>query len=177
MTTAVSMLRGINVGGARKVPMEELRRCYESLGYTKVRTYIQSGNVVFDYRGTDSEPAARNLETELERRFGFKVAVIIRTSQEMHRIIENFPFTRAEEEYAHVTFMSTKPSGVPSEEIAKACGRAEKFMISGREVYLFCPNGYGRTKLSNAFLEKKLNLLATTRNWRTVNAIYQLSLG
>jgi uncharacterized protein (DUF1697 family) len=177
MSTAISILRGINVGGKRKVPMEALKKCYESLGFQNVKTYIQSGNVIFDYKGGDTQGLAEMLERGIRETFGFEVTVVIRSKEEMLRVIRGFPFTSEEEDFAHVTFLSKTPASVPIEEIDMALGKGERFSVSGKEVYLFCPNGYGRTKLTNSLFEKKLNVAATTRNWRTVNALYALALG
>jgi uncharacterized protein (DUF1697 family) len=175
MNTAISMLRGINVGGQKKVPMEELKKCYESLGFENIRTYIQSGNVVFDYQGTDTPVLAERLERGIRDTFGFDVTVVIRTSGEMLKVIRAFPFTSEEEAFAHVTFLSKAPSNFPAEEVEKARGIGEKCVPAEREVYLYCPNGYGRTKLSNSLFERKLRVEATTRNWRTVGALYALA--
>jgi uncharacterized protein (DUF1697 family) len=177
VTTIISMLRGINVGGQRKVPMEALKKCYESLGFTNVRTFIQSGNVIFDHKGGDTRTLGASLEHGIRKRFGFDVTVVIRNKEEMLKVIRGFPFTGREEDFSHVTFLSDVPSRIPEDEIMKVLGKGEKFSISGKEVYLFCPNGYGRTKLTNSLFEKKLKVAATTRNWRTVNSLYALALG
>jgi len=177
MGTAISMLRGINVGGQRKVPMVALKTCYESLGFTNVRTFIQSGNVTFDYEGGDTQSIAIRLESGIRKSFGFDVTVVVRTKEEMLKVIRGFPFTSQEEDFSHVTFLSNAPSSIPEDEIEKVRGKGEKFSASGKEVYLFCPNGYGRTKLNNSLFEKKLKVAATTRNWRTVNSLYALALG
>ena len=175
MNTAISMLRGINVGGQKKVPMGELTKCYESLGFKKIRTYIQSGNVVFDFQDVDRQILVERLAQRIRERFGPGIPVILRSKEEMARVIQDFPFAHKEEEHAHVTFLSASPKNVPLPELEKVCSKGEKFSVSGSEVYLYCPNGYGRTKLTNSFFEKKLMVLATTRNWRTVNALYALA--
>ena len=169
------MLRGINVSGQKRVPMEELRKCYESLGFGRVRTYIQSGNVVFEHQGANAQNLTDKIESVIKRTFGFDVLVVIKTKEEMLRVIKNLPFTGLDESKMHVTFLSSKPSDIPTKEIEAAKSTAEKVSVSGREVYLYCPNGYGKTKLSNSFLERKLGTAATTRNWRTVNALYDLA--
>lgn len=157
------------------MPMEQLRGCYGSLEFERVRTYIQSGNVVFDGRGTDNTAMASKIKAGIKKRFGLDVHVIIRTREEMLSIIKNSPFSGLEESKLHVTFLSEKPEDAPWKEIVMVKDKAEKFSVSGREVYLFCPNGYGRSKLSNQFIEKKLGVYATTRNWRTVNALSVLA--
>jgi len=177
MRTCISMLRGINVGGHKKVTMEQLRRCYESLGFDGVRTYIQSGNVIFEQQTAEGAVMVDRIQTGIKRSFGLDVRVIFRTKEEMLSVIKNSPFKDLDQGKVHVTFLSEKPASPPLKEIDAARDRAEKVSVSGREVYLFCPNGYGKTKLSNQFLEGKLNVYATTRNWRTVNALSFLANG
>jgi uncharacterized protein (DUF1697 family) len=173
----ISMLRGINVGGQKKIKMNELALLYESRGFEKVQTYIQSGNVVFVSPERDSEKLSAKIEKEIKRRFGFDVAVLIRTAGEIQKIIKNNPFKGKDENYLHVTFLNGKPQEIPIEEIIKVKSGSEEFHIEGREIYLFCPNGYGNTKLSNNFFERKLKVAATTRNWRTVNTLFKIACG
>jgi uncharacterized protein (DUF1697 family) len=175
MNTYISMLRGINVGGQKKVGMKELKELYESLGFARVRTYIQSGNVVFDYPDADLSALASKIERGIEVRFGFRVPVAIRTRDELQRLISSTPFMGKDESKVHVTFLSAEPATLAVDEISRAKDGAEEFSISGREIYLFCPNGYGVTKLSNALFERKLKVTATTRNWRTVNALLSMA--
>ena len=177
MDTTISMLRGINVGGQKRVPMDELKACYESLGFTNVRTYIQSGNVVFDHPSSDKHALIEKLQKSIRLKFGLEVPIIARTKEEMQKVIRDFPFERQKTERAHVTFLSAKASAFPSTEIDRACAKGEEYAASGTEVYLFLAHGYGRTKLSNQFFEKKLGLLATTRNWRTVETLDALARG
>ena len=177
MRTCISILRGINVGGHRKISMEQLRECYESLGFNGVRTYIQSGNVVFEHETADPSEIVDRIRGAIKRSFGLDVQVIIRTKEEMLSVIKSMPFKGLDQSKVHVTFLSEKPEGFPLKEIDAVRDGAERFSFSGREVYLFCPNGYGRSKLSNQFLEKKTEVYATTRNWRTVNALSALANG
>jgi len=175
--TCISILRGINVGGHRKISMEQLRECYESLGFNGVRTYVQSGNVVFEHKTADPSEIVDGIRGAIKRSFGLDVQVIIRTKEEMLSVIKNMPFKGLDQSKVHVTFLSEKPERFPLKEIDAVKDGAERFSFSGREVYLFCPNGYGRSKLSNQFLEKKTEVYATTRNWRTVNALSALANG
>lgn len=145
--------------------MEKLKALYESLGFKKVSTYIQSGNVVFECRETSLAELAGKIDVKIEEAFGFDVAVIIRTRQEMERVVKDNPFNV---ENLYVTFLSSLPAEKPSERIRMAKAPEEDIKLSGMEVYLRCPKGYGRTKLSNNFLESKLKTSATTRNWNTV---------
>lgn len=174
MKAYVALLRGVNVAGHASVSMEELRECFESLGLERVRTYIQSGNVVFEHRTANVTSLVESMEKGINAKFGIDVHVIVRTREEMSRIIENIPFGAREQERAHVTLLSAEPELVPTREIEEVKDRMEKFLVSGREVYLYCPNGYGKSKLSNSFFERKLRVSATTRNWRTVNILYRM---
>jgi uncharacterized protein (DUF1697 family) len=164
------MLRGINVGGQKRVSMQVLKEMYSSLGYREVQTYVQSGNVIFsaDVSGSSIK---EGLEKEIKRAFGFDVLVFLRNKSELAALVKNSPFKQKDETKLHVTFLSEKPGKIPFDDLNPAKSGAEDFTISGKEIYLFCPNGYGVTKLSNTFFEKKLRVSATTRNWRTVNAL------
>ena len=104
------------------------------------------------------------------------MTAFIRTSNELKKIVDNTPFAGKDEDWLHVIFLSEKPAQVPIEEINKVKDKAEKFSVVDKEIYLFCPNGYGRTKLSNAFFERKLRVNATTRNWKTVNALLSIAV-
>ena len=170
MNTFVTMLRGINVGGNRKVSMRLLKERYESLGFSDIQTYVQSGNVIFSSK-VSAIKTRELIEDEIKQTFGFDVLVFIRTREELADLVKNNPFKRKDETKLHVTFLSEKPASIPMDELNSARKGAEEFSISGREIYLFCPNGYGETKLSNGFFEKKLKLSATTRNWKTVNTL------
>jgi uncharacterized protein (DUF1697 family) len=167
------MLRGINVGGNKKVSMQVLKERYESIGFKNVQTYVQSGNVVFSTDASVSSTKDK-IEKEIKREFGFDVLVFIRTKKELEDLLKNSPFKQKDETKLHVTFLSEKPINVPIDELNSARIGEEEFLISGREIYLFCPNGYGVTKLSNNFFEKKLKVSATTRNWRTVNTLLSM---
>jgi uncharacterized protein (DUF1697 family) len=174
MGTYVSMLRGINVGG-KKAGMEKLKHVYESMGFKNVRSYIQSGNVLFDSPSVDASQLRKDLEKGVEKAFGFQVSVIIRTDAEIKKVIANNPLVKNDPTKLHVTFLLDRPDSFPIEEIEAAKDRREDFALKGKEVYLYCPNGYGRTKLSNTFFERKLKTVATTRNWNTVNAFLAMS--
>ena len=175
MTTYVSMLRGINVSGHRRVEMEELKQIYVSLGYRNVRTYLQSGNVVFEGAGASADALAEEIGKSLKQRLGLDVPLLIRTDDELGLVIKNNPFAGRNEERLHVTFLHEVPGVFPLDRINKAVGKGEAFSMAEREVYLFCPNGYGQTKLSNTFFERELKTTATTRNWRTTKSLLSLT--
>jgi uncharacterized protein (DUF1697 family) len=175
MTTYISMLRGINVSGQKKIKMDELKKLYESLDFKNVQTYLHSGNVIFECSDTNVAKLINKIERKIKNSFGFDVLVLIRTITEIQKLIENTPFVKKDTSKLHVTFLSDTPTKSPINEINKIKDKSEEFFISGKEIYLFCPKGYGRTKLSNNFFERKLKLSATTRNWKTVNKLLEIA--
>lgn len=175
MKTYLSMLRGINVSGQKKIPMEALKKLYESLGFKNVRTYIQSGNVVFECPDKNVPALIRTIEKKIRQTYGFEAVVFIRTKDEFKKLIDSTPFSKKDADKLHVTFLSEPPARLPVEELNEGKSAAEEFHISGKEIYLYCPDGYGRSKLSNNFFERKLKVSATTRNWSTVNELFKLA--
>ena len=175
MAAYISLLRGINVSGQKKIKMDELKKLYDSLGFKKVQTYIQSGNVVFECPDASIPKIAERIGKKIKESFGFDVAVLIRTKEEFKKIIRNNPFSKKENNSLYVIFLSDTASDLPMAELNNAKSKSEEFFISGREIYLSCPGGYGKTKLSNNFFERKLKLSATTRNWKTVNKLMEIA--
>ncbi len=172
------MLRGINVSGQKKINMEKLKRLYESLDLKNVRTYIQSGNVIFECHDTNISKLTSKIEEKIKQSLGFSVVVLIRTKKEFQQLIENNPFYRKGKKIVPnfmLHFYHALQTNSPMKEIEKVKSESEGLFISGKEIYLFCPNGYGKTKLSNNFFEKKLNVSATTRNWKTVNKLFDIA--
>lgn len=174
MNFYVSFLRGVNVGGANPIRMPALKTVYESLGFSGVQTYLQSGNVVFSSPTNDAQTLAEQIEQAIRRAFGLPIPVFIRTAADLQRLVDRNPFTHGrsvDPARLHVTFLSRPPDPAERNKLAEYHDPVDEFALGEREVYLYCPNGYGRTKLSNTFFEKKLAVLATTRNWKTVNAL------
>ena len=177
MGVIISMLRGINVSGQKKVPMKELKALYEELGFTRVSTYIQSGNVVFETR-EKTDGLVRKIEKALHAHFGFEVSVIHRTPEELATVLENNPFLKEKDLQAdklYVSFLAETPGAEHIEKARAYQTGADRFEVSGRETYLYLPDGYGRTKFHNNFMEGKLKVTATTRNWKTVNELYTMA--
>jgi len=174
----IALLRGINVSGRRTVHMTDLQRVVEELGFENVSTYGQSGNVIFDCRHAEAAQLATHIEEKLSEAFGFSTNVIIRTQQELEKIIETNPLVDSADvarDKLHVTFLVDVPDKTVASKLDITPGTDEKFAIVGSEVYLYCPNGYARTKLNNAAFEKKLRTVATTRNWKTINKLLSVS--
>jgi uncharacterized protein (DUF1697 family) len=172
------MLRGINVGGQKIVKMESLRASFEALGFSRVQTYIQSGNVIFETSKGLANNLSRKIREKISSDYGFSVLLILRTSGEMKKIVNDNPFLMDKEidnAKLHVTFLTTFPDATALRKLDTLNQGPDQFHINGREVYLYCPDGYGRTKLSNTALEKLLSVNATTRNWKTVNTLVKMA--
>ncbi|MFC2167452.1 DUF1697 domain-containing protein [Acidobacteriota bacterium] len=172
MSVHISLLRGINVSGQKKIKMEELRALYNSLGFKNVKTFIQSGNVIFECVETDLSLLEKNIESGIKKQFGYDVHVLITTPFKLKEIIDNNPF---DEEKTSVTFLSEIPKHIPWDELKTAKHETEKIEISNDVVYIHYPIGIGKTKLSNNFFERKLKVAATSRNLRTINKLWTLS--
>ncbi len=165
MTTYIALLRGVNVGG-RKLPMADLRATLATLGHTDVRTYIQSGNVVFSAKAVKDRGRSA-IEQAITRDSGLEVTVLVRTPAELSSVLERNPFGAD----AYVTFLDSTPTAKQIAAIDPGQYAPDEFVVDGREVFVRCPNGYGRTKLNNTFFERKLATRATTRNYKTVKLL------
>jgi uncharacterized protein (DUF1697 family) len=172
MTTLVALLRGVNVGGNNKVKMEALRATCEGLGWRDVRTYIQSGNIVF--RTGDKNAGAR-LEAALEAQFEIRTFVVTRTLEEMRVLLARNPFEGKDPKSVVVSFLSLEPT---AEAVAKvdAMGIApEEVRVLGREMFIHFPLGQRDSKLPMAKIEKTLGTGGTGRNWNTVMALLEMA--
>ena len=180
MTRFVSLFRGINVGGHQAVRMDALKELHESLGLQEVQTYIQSGNVVFTSDEADVTQIQKDIEDGFAQKFGFRVNVMVRTADEFNVIIENNPFQNQpmkESKWVVAMFLVTHPISTALEDIQKTYTGPEELYIMGQEVYIYYPEGIGRSKLTNTFLEKKLKTMGTARNWNTVLRLQQMMQG
>jgi uncharacterized protein (DUF1697 family) len=178
MSNYIAMLRGINVSGHKIIKMEQLRTSFGALGFSNVKTYIQSGNVVFEAANDSAISLSKKIAQMILRDFGFSVPVFLRTSKEMEDIIKRNPLLKIpaiDQSKLHVTFLSDEPPKVTSASLQPLAAKSEQFRVVGREIYLYCPDGYGITKLSNTAIEKKLSTGATTRNWTTVNTLLAMT--
>jgi uncharacterized protein (DUF1697 family) len=175
MTRHIALLRGINVGGHRKVPMADLRALVASLGYTGVASYIQSGNLAFSTTAEESSIVA-GLETAIEQSFGFAVPVIVRTADEMRAVAASHPLVDAvaHPRRAMVAFLDRTPTADSGAVIDADEYLPDRFALSGREVYLDYPDGSARAKLTHSLLERTLDVRATIRNWNTVTKLVEL---
>jgi len=178
MPTYIAMLRGINVGGHKAIKMEALRASFGALRLSNVKTFVQSGNVVFGAEIGSVPALSEKIEGRILRDFGFSVPVFLRTAKELQEIIRCNPFltdTAIDHSKLHITFLSDAAPKMALQELQPLATKPEQFRVIDRQVYLYCPNGYGRTKLSNTAIEKKLSVGATTRNWKTVNTLLAMT--
>lgn len=157
--------------------MADLRRTFEALGATEVETYLQSGNVVFHLPGPAPAELATTIEHQVAADFAVEASVLVRTGAEMARLERENPFLAdgADEATLHVTFLADRPTPAKVGTLERPTGSPDAFVVHGREVYLHCPGGYGATKLTNTYFERHLGLTATTRNWRTVTKLCELT--
>ncbi|MCT9075524.1 DUF1697 domain-containing protein [Streptomyces fulvoviolaceus] len=180
-TTYAALLRGINVGGSRKVPMADLRTLMEGLGHDDVRTYLQSGQAVFTADHGDEESLAAELAGAIEKRFGFAVDVIVRDHAYLKAIAEDCPFPAAELEakQLHVTYFSAPVDADRFAEIDRDTYLPEEFRLGDRALYLYAPNGLGRSKLAEHLSKPRVNkgVIATSRNWNTVVKLVEMTGG
>ncbi|WP_405915819.1 DUF1697 domain-containing protein [Streptomyces sp. NBC_00728] len=178
-TTYAALLRGINVGGAKKVPMAELRTLMEGLGYGDVRTYLQSGNAVFSSGRGDEESLAEELSGAIEKHFGFGVGVLVRDHGYLKAVREACPFPAAELEakQMHITYFSEPVDEGRFVSVEPASFLPEEFRLGDRVLYLYAPDGLGRSKLAVALAKPGVvkGVLATTRNWNTVVKLEELT--
>ena len=176
MARYLALLRAINVGSSQ-VAMEDLRKQFEALGHDEVRTHLRTGNVIFTATG---RPDLARLAAEIEKRvaedLGVPSTILIRTTNELAKVVKANPFADGtrDETKMHVTFLSDEPAADRVPRLDRLPASGEEFAVAGREVYLYCPNGYGRTKLNNANLERGLGVAGTTRTWRVVNTLLDM---
>lgn len=159
--------------------METLREIYRAADFHNIRSYLQSGNVIFETPVKDLDSLAKDIERQLQRRCGFHIDVLLRQIEDFQAILTNNPFLRDRQEdpsKLHVTFLFQVPSDESMEKLILPGGINDEFVAGSQAIYLFCPNGYGKTKLSNSFFERRLGVLTTTRNWNTVTKLYKLAL-
>ena len=177
MTTYAALLRGINVSGKNPIKMDALRALFADLGFDNVTTYVQSGNIVFTSSARSAAKVAATIKRGIADQLGADVAVIVRTGNELATIAGANPLhtKSSDPSKLHVTFLESAPSAAKLKAIDPSVAAPDEFAVVGREVFLHCPNGYGRTKLNNTFFEKKLDVVATTRNLRTVQKLVELT--
>ena len=170
---SVALLRGVNVGGKNILPMKELAALFVELGCRDVRTYIQSGNVVF--RAAEP-PRPEVLTARIAERFGIESPVILRTHSELAAVVTRHPFTPDPDgKLVHVMFLSGEPDADGMAKLDPRRSPPDEFAVIGLEIYLKTPQGAGNTKLTNAYFDSKLRVISTGRNWRTVLKLLEMT--
>ena len=179
MKRYIAFLRGINVGGKNLIKMTELKTSFENIGYHHVITYIQSGNIVF----TGKKTSKKNMETlifqQIKKDFGIESPTIVRAPEILEKAIAKNPFVKDQRKdplFFHITFLDKAPENPDLRELESKKQVGEEITLGDNVLYLYCPLGYGNTKLTNNYLEKNLMVQATTRNWKTINELLKIAL-
>ncbi len=177
--TYVALLRGINVGGKNKVPMADLTALFEEAGCAEVRTYIQSGNVLFRAPAKIASRLPGTISERIARRLDLRVPVVLRTAEELEEAARRNPFLAAgaDPDTLHLMFLADLPRPAAVAGLDGRRSPPDAFAVVGREIYLRLPNGAARTKLTNAYFDAKLATTSTMRNWRTVLKLVDLARG
>ena len=172
----VALLRGINVGGKNKLPMADLAAMFREAGCDDVRTYIQSGNVVFRSDPVLAGVIPSLISASIMDQFGYRVPVVTRTASEFQEIVQANPFaeTGSEANKLHVMFLAALPDSAHVEALDPNRSPGDEFAVLGREVFLHFPNGVARSKLTNAYFDSSLSTTSTSRNWRTVGKLLEM---
>ena len=159
------------------LPMKDLTCLFEDAGCAGVRTYIQSGNVIFSGSQAKAEKLPGRIAKAIEDRFGYRTPVVLRRAEELGETIRNNPFLHAgaAENFLHVMFLASEPDPGAIAALDPDRSPPDAFVVRGREIYLLCPNGAGSTKLTNAWFDSRLSTISTGRNWRTVLKLYELA--
>jgi len=177
MITYIALLRGINVGGNKVIKMQELKAMFQSLQFDNVRTYIQSGNVVFESGEVSSSRIGEMIEQEIKATFGFDVSVMIRTLEELERTLANNPFNLSNEEdfkRLYVSFLAAEPSADSLEKLRRYEDGPDKLRIVGKELYVLYEISVSKSALFKVSMDKLLGMPVTARNWNTVNKLAEL---
>lgn len=175
MNKKIAILRGINVGGNRKILMADLKSVCAQLGWINVQSYIQSGNLIFESEQKNSE-LETSLQAAILEHFGHDVPVIVRTHQELQQSIQNNPFLTDQADISQLllTFLKEHPDKDLIDSLQNPSD-TDQYKLQGKDIFLFCTGKYHTSKLTNQFFEKKLKVVATTRNWKTVMKLIELS--
>ncbi|HMV27509.1 MAG TPA: DUF1697 domain-containing protein [bacterium] len=180
MSTYIALLRGINVSGQKLIKMNDLKSYFVSYGYKNVQTYIQSGNVVFESAKQESEKLSKKVGEQLAVSLGYIVPVIARSLNEWVIVNENNPYAKKKlrpDERVYVTLLAIKPKPDLAQSLNALSDTKDEFQLNGKTVYILCRKGYGNSKFSNNFIEKKLDTQATTRNLATMQKLQMIAEG
>lgn len=176
MQKYISLLRGINVSGQKKIKMADLKIHFESIGFSNIKTYIQSGNIIFCSNINNTSKIKESIEKKILDVYNFSVPVMVLTKSKIEKTIIDNPFNTNKIDLSKlaITFLDAIPKNKSIENIEKFQDKNEEFIISDNVIYFYCPIGFGKTKLTNNFFEKKLKVTATSRNWKTTNKLLEM---
>lgn len=175
MKTYIALLRGINVGGQKKILMAELREILSKSGLMNIQTYIQSGNIIFESRESDTQKLELSIHKRIKTHFGFDVPVLVLSSTELQKIFDDCPFSEVKKSESYFMLLYAIPDKNLVEEISKLSYEKEDFVITNSCIYFHSSIGYGNTKFNNNFFERKLKITATARNYKTMVKLLSLS--
>ena len=175
----IALLRGINLSTHNRLPMTGLVSIFEEAGCRHVRTYIQSGNVIFEAQPELARKIPTVISNAITQQFGLEIPLMTRTAAELRTIVRANPFQRsgADESVLHVAFLADTPDPDRVAGLDPSRSPPDEYVVRGREIYLRCPNGFARTKLTNAYFDSKLATICTIRNWKTTLKLLELAVG
>ena len=179
MQTYISFLRSVNITGHNLIKMTELSELIKKMGFRDVKTYIQSGNIIFsDPDNSTSSELSGNIEKAILGRFSLKIHVMTRTTRELDELFSNNPYLKEpnfDSSKSAVLFLHEKPTNTQIQKVKDISYPPDRFQIIGKEIFIYCPNGFGRTKIYTNFFEKKMGVIGTARNWKTVTTVLNLT--
>ncbi|WP_417195204.1 DUF1697 domain-containing protein [Bizionia sp.] len=175
MTTFVLLLKGINVGGHKKIPMVDLRDLLTKSGYKNVKTYIQSGNVILESATNDIAEIEPDITAAILKQFGFEVSVLVKTRHDLERIFNSSPFSEEKKKASYFIMLHKTPDADLVREASEKVNEGEEYEIINDCIYFFCEKGFGQAKFNVSFFEQKLNTFATARNYNTMLKLLSLS--
>ena len=179
MNTYIALLRGINVSGNNKIKMTDLKQLFIDLNFNNITSYIQSGNVIFQHNGKNISKIENNIKEAIKQKFDYEIKVIVITKKHIQTVFASNPFLKnsnADITKLCVNFLNTPPILENIPEVEKLVSNIEdEFKIVEKHIFSHCPTGFARTKLTNNLFERKLKSDATTRNWKTITKLVELS--
>lgn len=175
MKTYIVLLKGINVGGHKKVPMAELRELLTKSGFENVQTYIQSGNVVFQSSKSDISAIENKIQKDILDYFGFEVSVLVITRLELKRIFDTSPFSEEKKKASYFMMLHDTPTDALVKIASEKVYEGEEYKIIKNCIYYFCDKGFGQAKFNANFFERQLKTFATARNYNTMVKLLSLS--
>jgi uncharacterized protein (DUF1697 family) len=175
MSTYISLLRGINVSGHNMIKMPALKDLYEQIGFSNIKTYLQSGNVIFNAKSSEKKQLEQQISLAIKTSLELNISVIVLTAEELQKIIEKNPFPK-DTANLYLTYLATPPATFDELIITDKALPGERVVFTPKVIYTYCAQGYGKTRIHTNFLESKLKVVATTRNWKTTNELLKLAL-